>query len=780
MNSVTIPENPLILVVEDDASHRDLVLRSFRDDHGQFRVTVAGTIREARSILASDSPDLIIADWLLPDGKGIEILPRSDGLVTVPLIIMTSHGDEHLAVEIMKSGAIDYVVKSATMFRELPHIALRALRDWENILERERAEKELQDKESQLSLIYRSMSEALFFLSAEQDNRYRFISVNQAFLDITGLTSEQIIGRYVHEVIPEPSLTLVLEKYNQAILENTTVTWEEITVYPSGKKYGEVSVTPLTDAAGRCTNLVGIVHDITERKGAEDKLRESEARYRLLADNLSDVLWVLDPETMKWEYMSPSVKRLLGYTLEEVLVKSIGELMTPASYVHVQSVLPGRIEQFRNNESGPNTYLDEMEQTRSDGSAVWVEMATRFTRNEQGGIILQGVSRNISDRKRAEQALAGSEERLRQALEGADAASWDWNLATGITVFSDRYYTMLDYAPGEFPATYDAWAAMMHPDDRNHVIPDLWQQIREKRPLCEIEYRLLSKDRDWIWILGRGKITAFDEQGNPLRLTGVNIDITSRKLMESEIRSLNTVLEQRVKDRTEALTQANVALEEENSQRVVAESRLQASLDEKVTLIREVHHRVKNNLQIIISLLNLQSRYITDEKTLAAIRESQNRVRAMALVHEKLYQADNVSKIQIQEYIRFLGNGLIQFYGAKSRGVHLTLDIGDIDAPINTAIPLGLIINELISNSLKYAFPEGKTGEITITVRKEGCVLRVQYRDNGIGIPESLDWKNTRSLGLRLVNTLVDQLSGTVELDRHDGTYFSLVLNEKE
>jgi PAS domain S-box-containing protein len=394
------------------------------------------------------------------------------------------------------------------------------------------------------------------------------------------------------------------------------------------------------------------------------------------------------------------------------------------------------------------------------------------------GIVI--TTRPIQQRKEAERTLNESRELLRLALEGADAAFWDWDLLTGEATFSDRFYTMLGYTPGEFPATYNAWVSLMHPDDRDNVLPFLQQQIREKRPLCEIEYRLLSKDGDWTWILGRGKIVKTDDRGEAVRLTGVNIDITSRRLMESEIRSLNTVLEQRVKDRTEALQKANEALEVENAQRVEAEGKLRTAYDEKVMLVKEIHHRVKNNLQIIISLLNLQSRYITDESTLAAIKESQNRVRAMSLVHEKLYQADNVSKIQIKDYIRFLGNGLVQFYGAKSRGVRLTLDIGDVDATINTAIPLGLIVNELISNSLKYAFPEGKPGEITITVTKEGTALHIRYRDNGVGIPESLDWKNTKSLGLRLVNTLVDQLNGTVELDRSAGTLFTMVLHEKE
>jgi two-component sensor histidine kinase len=268
--------------------------------------------------------------------------------------------------------------------------------------------------------------------------------------------------------------------------------------------------------------------------------------------------------------------------------------------------------------------------------------------------------------------------------------------------------------------------------------------------------------------------------GKVIRTYGANQDITDLKLMESEIRSLNTSLEQRVRDRTEALAKTNEALEAEIAQRLAAEKRLQASYDEKVTLLKEIHHRVKNNLQIIASLLNLQSRYIKDKRSLEVIRESQNRVKAMALVHEKLYRAEDISHISLSDYLRFLGNGLFQFYDARSRGIQFILDIRDINVDIDAAIPLGLIMNELISNSLKHAFPEGRKGEITILVKREGHTLTVVYRDSGIGIPADLDWRDTQSLGLRLVNTLVDQLNGTVELDRSAGTEFTMVLHEKE
>jgi len=236
-------------------------------------------------------------------------------------------------------------------------------------------------------------------------------------------------------------------------------------------------------------------------------------------------------------------------------------------------------------------------------------------------------------------------------------------------------------------------------------------------------------------------------------------DITERKRAEEQLKHFNEELEKGIADRT---------------------GKLNASLEEKVVLLREIHHRVKNNLQIIISLLNLQSRYIEDERTQQLIRESQNRIRAMALVHEKLYQSEDISKINLDDYVRFLGNSLFQFYGMKGKGITFTSDIKNISLDINTAIPAGLIINELVSNSLKHAFPDGRKGEIFIAIHKQDHTITILFKDNGVGIPADLDWRNTKSLGLRLVISLVEQLNGTIELDRSAGTAFTIVVQEKE
>lgn len=517
----------------------------------------------------------------------------------------------------------------------------------------------------------------------------------------------------------------------------------------------------------------GSNRDITQRKQAEEALRQNEIRFQALIQNSSDIIRILD-RNGRIIYESPSSSRILGYPPGYLMGRNPVEYIHPDDIEHVKNDL--RMVFDKTNPGIPT----EFRVRKADGEYIWVDSLATNLLEIPGvnGIVI--TTRPIQQRKMAEQALFASEERLRLALEGAEAAFWDWDIPSGKAVFSDRFYTMLEYEPGAFPATFGGWAEQMHPDDRDKVIRDLKLQILEKRPLCEIEFRLRTKSGRWIWILGRGKIIDTDDRGNPVRLTGVNIDITNRRLLESEIRSLNTVLEQRVKDRTDALSKANAALAEENAQRLEAEDKIRSSLNEKTMLLKEIHHRVKNNLQIIVSLLNLQSRYIKDEQTLAAIRESQNRVKAMALVHEKLYRAEDIAHIDLNEYIRFLGTGLFQFYDARKRGIRFTLEIHDINVDINTAIPLGLIINELISNALKYAFPEGRAGEIAISVQKDAATLTIRVRDDGIGVPADLDWRNTSSLGLRLVNTLVDQLNGTIELDRTSGTSFTMVLHEKE
>jgi two-component sensor histidine kinase len=211
------------------------------------------------------------------------------------------------------------------------------------------------------------------------------------------------------------------------------------------------------------------------------------------------------------------------------------------------------------------------------------------------------------------------------------------------------------------------------------------------------------------------------------------------------------------------------------TERKRAEEQIKASLQEKEVLLKEIHHRVKNNLQVISSLLYLQSKNIQDRQTLEMFQDSHYRVRAMALVHERLYQSQDLARIDFAEYVRSLANHLFRSYGVNTNVIQLKINVHNVFLGVDMAIPCGLIINELVSNCLKHAFPGGRGGEIQIELPADDdgqCTLVVS--DNGVGCPEDLDFRDTGSLGLQLVNMLVEQLEGTIELDRGGGTAFEI------
>ena len=222
----------------------------------------------------------------------------------------------------------------------------------------------------------------------------------------------------------------------------------------------------------------------------------------------------------------------------------------------------------------------------------------------------------------------------------------------------------------------------------------------------------------------------------------------------------------------------------ENEKRFIAEmkesqERLRQSLQEKEVLLKEIHHRVKNNLQVVYSLLNLQSGYIRDPKALDMFHEAQNRVKSMAIVHDVLYHSEDLARVNFGEYIRTLMGNLFRSFGAGGGRVRSRIHVGRVHLDFDTAIPCGLLINELVSNSLKYAFPDGRSGEVFVTLdRTEGNRVVLEVGDDGVGVPEAIDIKNTQTLGLQLVTTLTQQLGGTITLDRSVGTRFTVTFTD--
>ncbi len=325
------------------------------------------------------------------------------------------------------------------------------------------------------------------------------------------------------------------------------------------------------------------------------------------------------------------------------------------------------------------------------------------------------------------------------------------------------------------------------------------KELKEYLSVCKKQfYHIVDRNRDGILILNRqGEIMYANHAAQVIfsrnigQLLGEQFGVLVEGDYESEIpipsskgKTISVeLLVSKIEWKNEPSTLVFV---HDISGRKKAEERIKKSMEEKEVLLKEIHHRVKNNLQIISSLLSLQRNYIKDEETLRIFIDCQERIRTMALIHEKLYQSDDLANVNFPEYVWELVMGLFQSYKCQPDRVRFNIDVEDISLNIDTAIPVGLIINELVSNSLKHAFPGKRKRELYVKLGKindrgkegeDSYVLVV--RDNGIGFPADIDYHKSGSLGMTLVDAMVKQLYGIIDIDREKGTQFTIKFKKK-
>lgn len=320
-------------------------------------------------------------------------------------------------------------------------------------------------------------------------------------------------------------------------------------------------------------------------------------------------------------------------------------------------------------------------------------------------------------------------ERKRVSIAG-EVGVWEWDLDTGEVVIDPTLQRMLGYSPGEIKNLIDDWGRLVHPDDSARVFRIAQDHIEGKSPRYEVAHRMLHKDGSVRWFLARGSVVR-DQQGRPRRMTGTDTNITNQKRAEESLRR---------------------------------------SLEEKETLLTEVHHRVKNNLQIVSSLLHMQARHFRDERDRRLVRDSQNRIRSMALVHEMLYASAGLARIDVAAYVRKLACSLRASYQDVTSDIELAIQVDGIALDLDTAVHLGLILNELISNALKHAFPDGRPGRIQVDLERDDERIHLEVRDDGVGLPDSFELESAPTLGVQLVKAVSTQLGASVRFETSGGT----------
>ena len=338
----------------------------------------------------------------------------------------------------------------------------------------------------------------------------------------------------------------------------------------------------------------------------------------------------------------------------------------------------------------------------------------------------------IENRKRAQEELKSSEERYRAVVNVQTELICRFSSDLNLTFVNEAYCRYFGERPEDLigkPVPRVNQERISDCKDQHWILPD------QHQPVITHEKNVLLGNGEERWQQWTDQ-AIFDEAGNIVEFQALGRDITELKQ---------------------------------------AEGRLKASAREKEVMLQEIHHRVKNNLQIMMSLLDLQSQYVDDERYFGVLKDAEHRILSMALVHEQLYQSENFAEIQAGQYVEDLVEDLFYSFETLEDHVTLTIDVEETTFGIATAVPLGLLINELVTNSLKHAFDENRDGEIRISLKAiDEDAFELQVADNGVGFPPGTDWRSSDSFGLYLVGSLVDQLHGEMDLDTTRGTEFRL------
>jgi PAS domain S-box-containing protein len=502
----------------------------------------------------------------------------------------------------------------------------------------------------------------------------------------------------------------------QAIARRNKVSWTSYMIVFLGILMAVFGVVGVEQTRSK------MIHDLTGR----------ERRFRTLFESTYDAVLII--RDGRFIDCNKRAENLFNGSKADIVDRKAEDLSPPLqpdgrdSRERMQELLARALE-------GPTQVVSWKHRTL-DGNEFDAEAS--YTRIElDDTIAVQAIIRDITDRKRAEDALRQSEQKYRILTESSPDAIYIVDGGHKILYANMLASTLLGEGLREMIGAVKSDSPAKSGETGN---ADTIGQVLSTGQIIKREDRLTGRSGKSLW-LDSTFMPLYDEERSAYAVLGVSHDITSRKAMETQIES---------------------------------------SLQEKEYLLKEIHHRVRNNLQVISSLLSMQARKATDPKVKETLTESQNRVRSIALVHEKLYQSRNLDRIEYGDYLSKVVTHLFESFNVNPAQIKWRVNAKDVDVSIDQAVPCSLILNEMITNSIKYAFPEGRRGEISISFALEGDRYILDYRDNGVGVPAGSVLERSGSLGMQLIQGLTRQLDGTVTIDTTNGVHYTIIFPKKQ
>lgn len=596
------------------------------------------------------------------------------------------------------------------------------------------------DKDQQDEKLYHSIVENMNELICRflPDGRLTF--ANQAYCKALNKERSEVIGSNIFFLLPYINHKNIQQHLSTLNPNNTTGMREDIILTPEG----QVRCIQWTNQAvyredGELINYQSVGRDITDYKLAEEKLQKNEALLKSILSTAPTGIGLSVNRVIT--QVNDKVCEMTGYSSEE-LIGTNARILYPDQEEFDRA---GYVKDHHINIKGPR--IIESRWKRKDGKIIDILLNASTLNPDDASAGMTFTVLDITERKKAEEALLENEEQFRLMFELAPIGMAITTLEGEYTRVNQAFCTLIGYSTEELLG--HNFPEITYPEDIE--LNNRWRQklLFGESPHFQIEKRYIHKDGHIIWAILDGALVR-NTRGKPSHFLAQVIDITERKFAEEELKK---------------------------------------SLSEKVLLLKEVHHRVKNNLQIISSLLELQSTTIEDNSVTALFQESQNRLRAMALIHEKIYQSDDLVKIDIREYIQSLVDYLEEVNGIWIEGqtqdkiIKRNILVDDLTLEIDKAIPLGIIISELVTNAYKHAFPHNWNSDSNINPeirvemqRQKDGIVTLKVSDNGAGQSGQLDFRKSSSLGIQLVTLLTNQIGGILELDFDKGTCYKISL----
>lgn len=654
-------------------------------------------------------------------GKDVSVLFKDKSLSVFTDMVKHNSSFEGEIINLKKNGTPFYSLLAASLIRDERGEVIGSVGISRDITRQKQQEQELKQKEGKLSAIFESTDHLIWTVGRDME----LTSFNQNYADVVRQKhgSPPVLYRSFDYFIPPETIKAFKEewypKFRQVFNGQSLKFEKEETDANGNLVYREIYLDPIYNEKGSVSEVSCIAHDITEQRLYERQSAERNAKLQAIFNSSTHMIWTVDKRLALTSYNQNFFDRVKNnqYAFHDLEGKPV---IGKSNIGHNSDIW---LDNYKLAFEGKSRHF-ELKTKALDGSEWYTEVFLEPVYSPSGEVTeVSGIAHDVTEKRNAEIIIRQNDERNRAFLDAMPDLLLRVN-SDGVILFIHQKEGGELKTPPHLLLNKNIDA--IYPEISKAVIDKIHQAIKTNT-IQTYEHEMENNS------------TKVFYEARIARINNSEVILVVRNITDSKLASV----------------------------------RMEASLREKEVLLKEIHHRVKNNLQVISSILNLQSSYLKDQQIIQILKECQNRIKSMAFIHESLYQNKDFTNINFKDYLSHLISNLHNSFNINSSLVSMEMECEDILLNLDISIPCGLILNELISNALKYAFPNNRKGKIIVSVAKQTDHIFMSVEDNGVGLPSDLDIKQAESLGLQLVDALIEQINGKIEIKSSpNGTKF--------